>query len=100
MLQIGPDRSRHNRDARIEWWIRVEPVSQIVLQVMMNSKTSSNSPLASTRRVPGQTDAGLQKQLRAVFDKCGRANDRIGLDDPIRIDVIGGVSMRLIKPIH
>src|SRR2546430_7489351 len=43
LLQVRPDRRRHNRDARIEWWIRVEPVSQDRKSTRLNSSHSQIS---------------------------------------------------------
>src|SRR2546427_10590958 len=73
------------RQPRVERRIGVEPVSEIILEVIVDSKARAHRPLSRAAGVPGQTNARLPEHSGVIFKERRRIDSRVGLDDSVRI---------------
>ena len=62
--------------------IRLDPVTEVILQVIVNPEGGTYRPLAGSSRVPGQPDARLKQLLRVILKQAGWADHRIRLEHP------------------
>src|SRR5207249_2843191 len=75
-LVVLPERNEgesrtHNLLARVERWIGIGPVREIILKIVVDSKAGPNRPGSRAGGIPGQTDARLQQQFGMIHRQAG-----------------------------
>ena len=75
-------RRRRQGQAHIKRGIRLDAVTEVILQIIVNPKGGTYRPLPGSSRVPGQADARLKQLLRVVLKQAGWADPRICLEQP------------------
>src|SRR5438093_757502 len=67
---------RRQVQADVKRGIRLDAVTEVILQVIVNPKGGTYRPLSGSSRVPGQSDARLKQLLGVVLEQAGWAGHR------------------------
>src|SRR5204863_3265900 len=72
---------RHGKQiARIIRWIGIGPVPEIILEIVVDSKTGAHRPGPRTGRIPRDAHARLQQQFGMILSQAGMSQERFVRD--------------------